>query len=162
MPPSATATLLIRTAAAPIWQAWLDLPGWPRWQPETAEGRWLQGDSWAEGSTFGLLRRTPWPLLGRLPGANARRFTGHVQAVSNESLLVWELRPTALGWLGPVVVESVRLDAAPGGTTVTLTLTAHGLLPTLLSPLLPGRLWSQANATLDGLHRHLAPIERRQ
>lgn len=162
MPPSATATRLIRTAAGPIWQAWLDLPRWARWQPETAEARWQAGDAWLEGSTFTLLRRTPWPLLGNVPGANARRFVGQVQAVSDEQLLVWELRPTSLGWLGPIVVESVRLDAAPSGTSVTLTLTAHGPLPTLLSPVLPSRLWSQANATLDGLQHFLAPIERRQ
>lgn len=154
MPVSAEASRLIRAAPGAAWQVWRDLPGWPRWQPETVQARWLDDRPWADGSTFALLRRVPWTLLHGLPGGGARRFTGRVLSSVDEHLLVLELRPTTAGGLGPILVESVRLEPAPGGVTVSLTLTAHGLLPTFLAPLGLGRqLRAQAEENLDGLQR---------
>lgn len=153
---------LIRVAPGTVWKTWGALVRWPRWQPETEEAGWIGAERWVEGSTFSLLRRTPYPLLGRLPGAAARRFVGQVMSVVDESLLLWELRPTRAGWFGPVLVESVRLDPAPSGTTVTVSLTAHGLGPSLLGPLMGGPLAAQLDALLDGLHHELAPVERRR
>lgn len=151
------ASRLIRVAPGTIWEMWRDLPRWPRWQPEAVEARWVVGTPWTDGSTFALLRRGPWPLLHWLPGGAARRFVGRVLSTAEGQLLVWELRPTANAWLGPILVESVRLEAAPGGTTVTHTLTAHGPLPSLLGLVgLRGRLQRQATETLDSLARSLA------
>ncbi|MDQ4078316.1 MAG: SRPBCC family protein [Chloroflexota bacterium] len=161
MAKTVTATKLIRVAPGTIWKKWCDLPHWARWQPGTIEARWLEGTPWEPGSTFILLRRGPFRLLQRFPGMEARRFVGKVLSVAEEQLLVWELTPTSIAWFGPVVVESVRLDPAPGGTTVLLTLTAHGLGPTLFSFFLGGPLKAQVEATLEGLHRDLASAERR-
>lgn len=153
MPVSAEASRLIRAAPGAVWQVWRDLPGWPRWQPEAVEARWREGRRWADGSTFSLLRRVPWAIL-------RRRFVGRVLSTAEEQLLVWELRPTTATWLGPTLIESVRLEPAPGGTTVTHTLTAHGLLPTLLGPLgLGRRLSRQAEETLDALQRVLQVVK---
>ncbi len=162
MATTVSATKLIRVAPGTLWKKWRDLRAWPDWQPETVEARWRDGEPWAAGSTFVLLRRGPFGWLRRVPGASARRFVGRVLSTAAEQLLVWELTPTSAGWFGPTVVESVRLDPAPSGTTVTLTLTAHGLAPTLLGPLLSGPLRAQAEATLNGLQHAMAPIERRQ
>ncbi|MBA3531128.1 MAG: SRPBCC family protein [Ardenticatenales bacterium] len=161
MPPSATVSKLIRVAPGSIWQSWSDLPQWPRWHPETIEATWLEGEPWADGSRFGLLRRTPYPWLEKVPGVGARRFMGIVRSAVSEQLLVWELTPTSAAWLGPTLVESVRLIPAPGGTTVALTLSTYGLLPSLLFPILPPLLRAQASKTLDALHHKLSPIERR-
>ncbi|HBY97016.1 MAG: SRPBCC family protein [Ardenticatenaceae bacterium] len=160
MPVSAEASRLIRAAPGAVWQVWRDFQRWPRWQPEAVEAHWLAGAPWTDGSTFSLLRRVPWALLRRLMGGGARRFVGRVLSTAEEQLLVWELRPTMGTWLGPTLVESVRLEPAPGGTTVSLTLTAHGPLPTLLGPLgLRGQLRSQAEETLDGLQRLLQVVK---
>lgn len=162
MAPSASATTLFRIAPGTVWKDWLDLPAWQRWNPEVREAHWLSGTPWQVGSTFTLLRRTPYRLLDRIAGANARRFTGRVLSVAEEQLLVWELTPTTAAWFGPTLVESVRLSPAPGGTNVSVTLTAHGLGPTLLGFLLGGPLHEQAQSTLRALQHHLAPAERRQ
>jgi hypothetical protein len=158
---SVTATRLIRVASGSLWEKWLDLYRWPQWQPETMRAEWVQGQPWEVGSTFLLLRRGPFRWLHGIPGAAARRFTGKVLSTATESLLVWELSPTSGRWFGPVVVQSVRLAPAPGGTTVSLTLSAHGLGPALLTPLLGGPLHAQAEATLEALHRELSAAERR-
>ncbi len=160
MPASATATRLVRTAPGAVWKLWRDLPRWRRWHPEVIESAWQGGAAWDQGSSFSLLRRSPYALLRRVPGIDARRFTGRVLSTSDEQLLVWELQPTRAAWLGPVIVESIRLEPAPGGTTVTLTVTAHGVAPSLLAPLLAGPLRSQAAAALEGLHRELSPPAR--
>lgn len=158
MPVTAEASRLIRAAPGAVWHAWRDLTRWSEWQPETVEARWLSGPPWADGSTFELLRRGPWKMLRRLPGGSARRFTGRVLSTAEEQLLVWELEPIAARSLGPTLVESVRLEPAPSGTTVTHTLTAHGLLPTLLGPFgLRRRLEAQAAGTLEGVQRLLRP-----
>lgn len=162
MAPSASATILFRVAPGTVWKGWLNLPAWRDWDPEVRESAWLSGAPWQVGSTFTLLRRTPYRALDRVSGANARRFTGRVLSVAEEQLLVWELTPTTAAWFGPTLVESVRLSPAPGGTNVSVTLTAHGLGPTLFAFLLGGPLSEQAQATLRGFQRHLAPAERRQ
>lgn len=152
----------IKVAAGTLWRWWTELERWPRWQPETEAARWIEGEPWAEGSRFELLRRGPFPVFHRIPGAGARRFVGQVRSVAHESLLVWELTPTTASWFGPELVQSVRFDSAPNGTTLHLSLGAHGLGPTLLGPLLGGPLHAQASATLDALAHAVAPIARRE
>jgi hypothetical protein len=141
---------------------WRDLPRWPDWQPSVLEVHWLRGEPWEVGSTFTLLRQEPFKLLRRIPALGSRRFTGNVRSTSDEQLLVWELKPTSAAWFGPTLVQSVRLEPAPSGTTVHLTITAHGPSTLLSGPLLDGALHNQAEAALAGLRRELAPVERRQ
>lgn len=163
MAATATATILIRVAPGTVWKSWLALPQWDRWQPETVNATWAPSATpWAQDSRFTLLRRTPFSFLERLAGADARRFEGRVLSVSEEQLLAWELHPTRLAWFGPILVESARLSPAPSGTSVTLTLTAHGFGPSLLGFLIRGPLQGQVEATLAGLRRQLATAERRQ
>lgn len=158
MPASAESSRLIRAAPGAVWAAWRDLPSWPRWRPEVVEARWQTGTPWADGSGFALLRHGPWSSLNRLSGAQARRFSGRVLSTADEQLLVWELQPTTGGWLGPTMIESVRLEPAPGGTTVTHSLSAHGPLPALLGPFgLGARMQAQSEQTLEGLLRMLQP-----
>lgn len=152
---SVTVQKLIRVAPGTVWRAWEALPRWPQWQPESEAARWLGAPGWQEGSCFELLRRPPYPFLP------ARRFNGVARAVAPEQLLVWELTATRASWLGPTLVESVRLSPAPSGTSVILTLTLHGLLPTLLTPILPPLLRRQLQAQLEGLQRHLVPVAPR-
>lgn len=151
----------MRLAPGTVWKTWCELPEWITWQPETLEASWLDGKRpWENGSCFSLLRELPFGILSRIPTFKARRFIGQVLSSSEEQLLVWELRPTRLSWFGPILVESVRLSPAPGGTTVSLTLTAHGLAPKMMAPVLNQALQSQVEATLEGLEHHLAPIIR--
>lgn len=160
---SVTATSLIRVAPGTVWKSWLALPQWGRWQPATVEASWTPGaEPWQQDSTFTLLRRTPFAFLDRAAGANARHFEGRVLSVSEGQLLAWELQPRRAAWFGPVLVESVRLTPAPSGTTVALTLTAHGLGPRLLGLFLRGPLQGQVEGTLAGLRARLATAERRQ
>ena len=113
--------------------------GAPRWQPgETA---------WAVGSRFVVARPA---LLG-----GERDYEGTVQSIAEGRLLVCELRPTT--GVGPLLVESLRLDATPSGSSVALTVSAHGPLAMLWR----GKLQSNAQRQLDALHRELAPAERR-
>ena len=142
----------MRVAPGTVWQQWLALRRWPSWQPESQSVRWLGGGGWEEGSRFELLRATPYGV------GPARRYVGVVLSLVEEQLLLWELRPVRAAALGPVLVESVRLTPAPGGTTVTLSITAHGALPRLIGPLLVGPLHRQATATLEGLHHALLPM----
>ncbi|MGB0384509.1 MAG: SRPBCC family protein [Ardenticatenaceae bacterium] len=161
MASSATANILLRVAPGTVWKAWRNLKQWPEWQPETVKAHWVDGsNAWEIGSRFMLLRQIPFGILGRIPGANSRSFIGEVLSTAEEQLLVWELRPSRVNWFGPIIVQSVRLTPAPSGTTVTLTLSTHGLGPTLLRPFLGGRLQSQAEATLEGLRYQLLPIIR--
>jgi hypothetical protein len=160
MATTAEASRLLRVAPGTVWETWRDLPRWPQWQPETIGAMWLSGQPWADGSTFDLLRRPPWSILQRF-GSN-RRFRGRVLSTAENQLLVWELTPTTAALLGPTLVESIRLEPAPGGTTITHTITAHGLLPTLVGPLgLQGQLQQQASETLDGLQQVVQPTRGR-
>lgn len=158
---SSSATILVRIAPGTVWKTWLDLPEWKEWQPETVEVRWLNPSKpWEIGSTFMLRRRIPFSIFNKIGFSNTRRFIGQILSVAEGQLLVWELRPTQAGWFGPILVQSVRLAPAPGGTTVTLTLTAHGLGPRLFGFALRGPLQSQVEATLEGLRYNLLPIVR--
>ncbi len=151
-----SANTLIRVAPGTVWKVWCNLDQWAKWQPETVEVYWLNGATpWATGAEFNLLRQLPFPVLG-----GKRRFIGKVLSVAEERLLVWELRPTRASWFGPTIVQSVRLTPAPSGSTVILTLTLHGLGPTLMGPLLGGSLQTQAEETLAGLRYELQPIIR--
>jgi hypothetical protein len=155
-----TTTRLIRTAPGTVWKAWRNLPRWSSWNPAILEGRWLHGTPWEEGSTFEVVRRGPSGILRLLPGLGVRRYQGKVLSTAEEQLLVWELRPMQAAWLGPVTVESVRLEPAPGGTTVSYTIGSHGAGAGLLSSLLGGMLYDQAIAALDSLRQELAPPTR--
>lgn len=158
---SATGTILVRIAPGTVWKTWLDLPKWEEWQPETLEARWLnRGKPWETGSTFMLRRRIPFSIGKKIGFSNTRRFIGQVLSVAEGQLLVWELRPTQIGWFGPILVQSVRFAPSPGGTSVSLTLTAHGLGPRLFGFALRGPLQSQVEATLEGLRYTLLPIVR--
>ncbi len=154
--PPTSANVLIRVAPGTVWKVWSNLNHWAKWQPETVKAHWLNGATpWAIGAEFNLLRQLPFPVLG-----GKRGFIGKVLSVADESLLVWELRPTRASWFGPTIVQSVRLAPAPSGTTVVLTLTLHGLGPTLMRPFLGGSLQAQAEETLAGLRYELQPIIR--
>ncbi len=157
MPVTASATKLIRIAPGTLWNVWRDLARWPDWQPTISSARWLDGSPWEQGSTFRLLRRGGDGVLGRLVGNAARTSLGQVLSTAEGRLLVWELKSDSASWLIPTTVESVRLDPAPGGTTVSLTLAAHGFA----SFLVRGALQARADATLEGLWHDVAPIERR-
>ena len=156
MATTVTSTVNIRTAAGAIWDVWTDLDDWRGWQPETVSATWLSGAAaWTPGSRFDLLRRSPYGF------GPARRFVGKVQSAAKEQLLVWELEPTTAAWFGPTIVQSVRLNPTPGGTTVTLTITAHGLGPSLLGFIVKGPLQKQADELIAALKQKLLPIERR-
>ncbi len=156
MATTVTSTVNIRTAAGAIWDIWSDLDGWRDWQPETVSATWLAGAAgWQPDSRFDLLRRTPYGM------GPSRRFVGKVLSGAKEQLLVWELQPTTAAWFGPTLVQSVRLSPNPGGTTVTMTITAHGLGPSLLGFVLKGSLQKQSDALLAALKQKLLPIERR-
>ena len=151
-----SANILIRIAPGTVWKTWCNLDQWQKWQPETVEVFWLNNAiPWQTGAEFSLLRKLPFPVLG-----GNRRFIGKVLSVAEEQLLVWELRPTRAGWFGPTIVQSVRLSPAPGGTTVFLSLTLHGLGPSLMRPFLGGALQRQIQESLEGLRYELQPITR--
>ena len=156
-----SANMLIRIAPGTLWNVWRNLKKWAEWQPETVEAYWIDGAKpWAVGSEFMLRRKIPFGILGRISSGNTRRFIGRVLSVAEKQLLVWELAPTSARWFGPTIVQSVRLTPAPAGTMVILSLTLHGLGPTLLRPFLVGPLESQAKETLEGLRYELLPITR--
>jgi hypothetical protein len=156
MPTTVTSTTFIHTAAGTVYSLWRDLPQWHTWQPETVSAQWLSGAApWDPNSRFELVRRTPYGV------GPSRRFTGVVRSAAQDQLLVWELTPTSAAWLGPNLVQSVRLSPAPGGTNVTLTITAHGLAPSVLGFIVKGPLQRQADSLLEGLQHQLLPIERR-
>lgn len=160
---SATETILVRIAPGTVWKTWLDLPRWQEWQPETLEAHWLKASKpWEIGSTFTLRRRIPFSIFNKIGFSNTRRFIGQILSVAEGQLLVWELRPTQAGWFGPILVQSVRLMPSPSGTSVSLTLTAHGIGPRLFGFALRGPLQSQVEATLEGLRYNLLPIVRRR
>jgi hypothetical protein len=151
-----TSTIFIRTAPGTVYALWRDLAQWHTWQPETLSAQWLAGaPAWDVNSRFELLRRTPYGI------GPSRRFTGVVRSTAQDQLLVWELTPTSAAWFGPNLVQSVRLSPAPGGTNVNLTITAHGLGPSLLGFVVKGPLQRQGNTLLEGLQHKLRPVERR-
>lgn len=156
MPTTVTAVTFIRTAPGTIYTLWRDLDQWHTWQPETVSAQWLAGAApWSPDSRFDLLRRSPYKITPH------RRFVGYVRSAAQDQMLVWELLPTSAAWFGPTLVESVRLDPAPGGTNITITITAHGFGPTILAPILKPSLRGQVDALLDALKHKLRPIERR-
>lgn len=156
MATSVTTTTFIRTAPGTVYNLWRDLDQWHTWQPETVSAQWLSGAApWESNSRFELVRHTPYGI------GPSRRFTGRVLSVAQDQLLVWELTPTSATWFGPHLVQSIRLSPAPGGTNVTLTLSADGLGPSVLGFIVKGPLQRQAESLSEGLQHKLRPIERR-
>lgn len=156
MPTSVTTTTFIRTAPGTVYALWRALEQWHTWQPETVSAQWLSGAAaWESNSRFELVRRTPYGI------GPSRRFTGRVLSAAQDQLLVWELTPTSAAWFGPNLVQSIRLSPAPGGTNVTLTLSADGVGPSVLGFIVKGPLQRQADSLLEGLQHKLRPIERR-
>lgn len=159
MATTTTNTLFLRMAAGAAWEHFYDLARWQSWQPQTQSAEWLAGATpWATNAPFALTRRAPFSSL---PGLNATRFVGKAVSAVEEKLLVWELQPASPSLAGLVLVQSVRLDETPAGTTITLTTAAHGAGASLFGFLIKGALQQQGDALLEGLRYALAPIEKR-
>lgn len=95
--------LTIDRLAVEIWPVLTDVEKWPAWWPGVQEARLVP--DWREGANLDLV------LKGR-----PEKDPATVETVVEEKEMTWE-RP---GILGSVTRTSVVLEAAPGGTRISL------------------------------------------
>ena len=128
--------LYIHEATAAIWQKFIQLDGWPTWQPDVNGVQWLAGMAWQEDAQFAVATSS----------GQTTRFV--IRMVAPGSVTVWESTSPALN-----AVYAFHCTDQVGGCKVTMSCTYHGF-SALGSWFQTGRYRAQLNQTLVALKAH--------
>ena len=131
----------IPVAPQRVWNAILDFPSYPRWNPIVA----VRG-------TAGIGSRIELSFGG--PQASRRVWqAGLITAWDEPHFVAWS---TGISWIF-CLDESYSLEAKHGGTVLRRSVRCRGVLVALLGPLIRKRLKTLLSASDQGLHHYLKP-----
>lgn len=119
-----------------VWSVLRDVPAWPRWTESITAAEWVSGNGLVVGARARLTVR----------GAGKAVWT--VTAVDEGRSFTWESRVGGVRSAASHVIE-----AAPGGSRVTLAVDLTGLLATLLRPLVARTTRANLEAEAEGLKK---------
>ncbi len=119
------AEVYLHAARAAVWEKFIGIGEWPRWQLNLLAARWVKDASWQEGAHFALERQGWW---GRHSEQAVIRM-----AVAGDTT-VWESSGVGLH-----TVHSAHLSDDLGGCKLRWRQTIHG-------PLVVARYWGQGRA----------------
>jgi uncharacterized membrane protein len=134
--PELSTSIHVAAAPARVWSVMMDLEHWPVWTPTVTSIRRLDEGPLRPGARVRIrqprLLPTTWTTTEVHPDA---RFT-------------WESRGTGL-----TIVASHAVEAAPGGSRVTLTLRFDGLLGRFAAATMRGLSQAYIETEAAGLKR---------